>query len=76
MKSRKNQTKDLPTVPELVEKLMTPGTVLGRLEFIEKPIIFKGSPQSVVKKLEVKIISTESVDNAVLHNLHTQTRGI
>jgi len=30
MKNRRDQTKDLPTVPEMVEKLMTPGTVLGR----------------------------------------------
>lgn len=74
MKNKKDQTKDLPTVSELVEKLMTPGTVLGRLEFPEKPIIFESSPQSAVKKLEVKITSTESVDQSILHKLHTQTR--
>jgi hypothetical protein len=75
MKDKKDQTKDLPLVSEMVEKLLTPGTVLGQLDFPEKPIIFERSPLSAVKKLEVKIISTESVDQSVLHKLQSNIRN-
>lgn len=68
---KEQQTEESPTVVEFLEHLLKPGTVL---QFPEKSIIFKNSPQSAVKSLVVNICSTESIDMAVLHQLHTQTR--
>lgn len=73
---KRKQVAKLPTVTEMMDQLMTPGTELGQLEFQDKPIIFKNTPQSVVKKLSVRVKSTESIDTATLHKLHTQTRLI
>lgn len=65
---------ELPTASEVMGQIMTPGTVLGALEFPEKPIQFTNSPQSAVKSLAVKICSTETQITDVLHKLHSQTR--
>lgn len=65
---------ELPTVSEVMEQIMTPGTILGALEYPEKPIQFTNSPQSAVKTLAVKICSTETKLTEVLHELHSQTR--
>ena len=72
----KDQQTELPTVSEVMEQIMTSGTVLGALEFPEKPIQFTNTPQSAVKTLAVKICSTETQITDVLHKLHTQTRMI
>ena len=69
----KGKQEELPTVVETLQKLVKYGTVL---EYPEKPIIFESSPQSAVKKLEVRICSTETLDQSILHKLHTQTRSI
>lgn len=71
MKDKGKQEEQLPTVVETLQKLVRYGTVL---EYPEKSIIFKSSPQSAVKKLEVRICSTETLDHSALHKLHTQTR--
>lgn len=64
---------ELPTVLEVLEKEMRPGTVLV---YRETDVIFKDSSQSAVKSLKVNIVSTESQDMAILHRLHTQTRAV
>ncbi|GIW60184.1 MAG: hypothetical protein KatS3mg087_1250 [Patescibacteria group bacterium] len=66
----------LPTVEELVNQLMSPGTVLGALEFPEKPITLPNSKLSPVKTLEVRVLSTESNREALLNKLHNSTIGI
>lgn len=71
MEDKGKQEEQTPTVIEALQKLVKYGTVL---EFQEKPIIFESSPQSAVKKLEVRICSTETLDQSILHKLHTQTR--
>ena len=63
----------LPTIEELLNQLMSPGTVLGILEFPEKPITFLNSKLSPVKTLTVKVISTESRKEAILNKLHNAT---
>jgi hypothetical protein len=70
----KNQQAELPTVSEVMKQIMNSGTVLGALEFPEKPIRFTNTPQSAVKTLAVKICSTETQITDVLHKLHSQTR--
>lgn len=67
----KQQKENLPTVIEAIEQLMTPQTVL---EYEEAEILFKDSSQQAVKSLQVNICSTETLDMAVLHKLHSQTR--
>lgn len=62
---------ELPTVLEVLEREMSPGTVL---KYRERDIVFSHSAQSAVKSLEVTISSMESQDMAVLHRLHSQTR--
>lgn len=64
---------ELPTVIEVLEREMRPGTVLV---YQERNVIFKNSSQSAVKFLKVNIVSTESQDMAILHRLHSQVRGI
>lgn len=73
MKNRKKQ-EDLPSVVEVLDKLMTPHTVLT---YSEKEVEFR-SPQSAVKSLKVTITSTEALDQkaiSILHKLHTQIRN-
>lgn len=70
MVSRK--TKDLPTVVEVLNQLVRPGTVLM---YPEKEIAFQNSPQAVVKILSVNICSTETTDMSALHKIHTQIRN-
>ncbi len=62
---------ELPTVIEVLERELRPGTVLV---YQEKDIIFNDSSQSAVKSLKVNIVSTESQDMATLHRLHSLTR--
>lgn len=64
---------EVPTVLEVLEREMRPGTVMV---YREKDIIFKDSTQSAVKKLQVNVVSTESQDMAVLHRLHTLVRSL
>lgn len=68
---KNDQEEQIPTVVETLQKLVKYGAVL---EFQEKPIIFESSPQPAVKKLEVRVCSTETMDQSVLHKLHTNTR--
>lgn len=68
----KQLERNLPTVVEVLDQLMKPGTVL---EFPGKPIQFDNSKQTAVKSLAVKICSTESQDMAILHKLYTRTRN-
>ena len=70
MVSRK--IKDLPTVVEVLNQLVRPGTVLT---YPEKEIAFQSSPQAVVKTLSVNICSTETTDMSALHKLNTQIRN-
>jgi len=70
-KGKQSQTKDLPTVRELIDKWMTPGTAL---EYTEEPIIFSNK-LSPIKSLQVRIYSTEANNQAVLHKLHSLTRN-
>lgn len=74
MKNKKEQIQEeqLPTVLEVIEELMTPGTVL---KYPEKEIILHNSPQSAIKSLKVNILSAESQDMAILHKLHSKTRS-
>jgi hypothetical protein len=67
---------ELPTLDKVMGFLMTPGTVLGELEFPGKPIIFNNSSQQAVKSLEVTIHSTETSKTAALHSLHAKTRSV
>jgi len=62
---------ELPTVAEVLDRELRPG---GILIYQERDVIFKNAAQSAVKTLKVNIVSTESRDLAVLHQLHTQTR--
>jgi hypothetical protein len=64
---------ELPTVLEVLEREMRPGTVLV---YQEKDVIFKDSAQSTVKNLKVNVVSTESQDMAILHRLHTLVRSL
>jgi hypothetical protein len=73
--SDEQQQKELPTVNEMMKFLMTPGTVLGELNFPAKPIVFNNSSQQAVKILAVTIKSTETSNMAILHKLHTLTRA-
>jgi hypothetical protein len=63
---------ELPTVAEVLDRELRPG---GILIYQEKDVVFKSSTQAAVKSLKVNIVSTESKDLAVLHQLHTQTRA-
>lgn len=63
---------DLPTVLEVLQKLMRRGTLLM---YPEKPIFFPNTLQSV-KSLSVNICSSETIDMAILHKLHTKTKII
>lgn len=69
----KQGQEQLPPLSEVIEKLMSPGTVLT---YPELEIAFGQSRQAAVKSLKVRVFSTESRDMAVLHKLHTQTREI
>ncbi|MBP6913437.1 MAG: hypothetical protein KBC00_02400 [Candidatus Levybacteria bacterium] len=69
----KDEQKDLPTATEALLLYQTQGTVV---EFLEKDIEFKSSGQSAVKSLKVIVLSTESQDMAILHNLHTKTYSL
>lgn len=64
---------ELPTVVEVLERKMRPGTIMI---YQEKDVVFKNSSQSAVKSLKVNIVSTEFKEMAVLHQLHTQTRSV
>ncbi len=68
-----NAEDQLPTVEEILNQLMSPATMLGTLEFPEKPITFPNSKLSPVKSLTVKVISTESRKEAILNRLHNAT---
>ncbi|OGD74857.1 hypothetical protein A2228_03305 [Candidatus Collierbacteria bacterium RIFOXYA2_FULL_46_10] len=72
MKNKGNQstTEDLPTVREVLDKMMTRGTALL---YQEEPIIFNNK-FSPVKSLQVQICSIEGDNQAILHKLHTLTR--
>lgn len=73
MKNKGTQpnTEDLPTVREVLDKLMTRGTALL---YPEEPIIFNNK-FSPVKSLQVQVCSIESTNQAILHKLHTLTRA-
>ncbi len=72
MATKKGQEQnELPTITEVLDQILKPGTVLV---YPEKKMVFKNSPQVAVKSLEVNICSTEVLDMAILHKLHTQTR--
>lgn len=79
------QTKDesdnqIPTLKEVLNKIMTPGGVVGNISapisFPDDPISFDNSPLSAVKTLGVNIYSTETEDMGILHKLHTATRSV
>jgi hypothetical protein len=72
-KKRKIVNEELPTVLEVLEREMRPGTVLV---YQEKDVVFANSSQSAVKSLKVNIVSTESQDMAILHRLHMQVRSV
>lgn len=62
---------EIPTVVELLDKMLNPNTVLT---YSEKEVEFK-SPQSAVKSLKVTITSTEALDQkavSIFHSLHTK----
>jgi hypothetical protein len=73
MKNKRKQleTEGLPTVRELIDRWMTPGTAL---EYTEEPIVFN-SKLSPVKFLQVTVRSTEADSQAILHKLHSLTRS-
>jgi len=64
---------ELPTVLEVLEREVHFGVVL---QYPEKGIAFPEAKLSPVKSLKVNIISTETLDMAMLHRLHSQTRTI
>jgi len=64
---------EMPTVLEVLEREMTPGTMLV---YPEKEIVFPNSQLSPVKSLKVNITSIESKNTEVLHKLHSQTRQL
>ena len=66
------KTENLPTVVEVLNQLVKPGTVLM---YPEKEIVFQKSNQAVVKTLSVNICSTETTDISVLHKIHTKIRN-
>jgi len=67
------RTEDLPLITDVLENLVTPGTVLM---YPEKEVTMESSPQTAVKTLQVNICSTESNDLCVLHHLHSKVKQI
>ncbi len=71
MKTKDENQEQLPTVVEVIEKWLTPGTLL---KYQAKKITFDKYPLSVVKSLKVNICSTETVDMGVLHKIQNNVR--
>jgi hypothetical protein len=63
---------DLPMGKDVLDQIVRFGTVLT---YPEGEIDFKDYPLSPIKKLAVSICSTETMDLAILHTLHSQIRN-
>jgi len=71
-KGKQSPTEDLPTVREVLDKLLTPGSALI---YPEERITFN-SKLSPVKSLQVRICSTEADNQRILHTLHKRVRQL
>lgn len=68
----KQSTEDLPLLKDVIRQLAKPGTIL---EHPNTKIINFNTPQSPVKQLSVKFMSTMDLGFSLLHKIHMEIRG-
>jgi|GEM_PF-4261826 hypothetical protein len=68
----KQSIEDLPLLKDVIRQLVKPGTIL---EHPNTKVINFDTPQSPVKQLSVKFMSTMDLGFSLLHKIHMEIRG-